>query len=169
MIPYACLVRLASTERAYRDDRIFLIVTMVFLQRSEGTGEESRIGQVHYASVSSVEPNSCACNPLHHTLALSARSSVFNTWWAPGPRPYRNVDCQNGYWQSTTRGFLVLLRVHRHRRLQQGSYDAHLIKAASRGRMPDFSRTAIRRSLPLSCRFNLKCNRYEVPVYIPSG
>ena len=67
MVPYACLVRAASMERAYRDDRIFLIVTMVLLQRSEGMGEESLIGLVHYACVSSVEPNSSVRNLLYYT------------------------------------------------------------------------------------------------------
>ena len=47
---------------------------------------ERRIGEVHYASVSSVEPNLCACNSLHHTLLLSVTPSVFDTWWAPCPK-----------------------------------------------------------------------------------
>ena len=38
---------------------------------------ERRIGEVHYASVSSVEPNLCACNSLYHTLLLSDNIKCF--------------------------------------------------------------------------------------------
>ena len=57
----------------------FLLQQWYYCSGARRVEVESRIGEVHYASVSSVEPNSCACNSLYHTLLLSQRNQVFLT------------------------------------------------------------------------------------------
>ena len=71
-------------------------------------------------------PAHLAFEPHIHTLALSTKSSVFNTWWAPAQDPTGTLTAKTTTGSPQPAGPAQPQGVRRHRRFQQGFTDAHL-------------------------------------------